>query len=237
MTLNYSQHKNILLKILKDIFSSSKIAPFLGFKGGTAALMFYGLDRNSVDIDLDLLDKSREGEILQEVKNIAQNYGEVVEARIKRFNIIIVVSYSKEFQNIKIEINRRDFGSKYELRNILGVPMLVMVREDMFANKLLAMSERMNKTSRDIYDVYFFANNSWPINRELIKNRSGMDMKEVLEKCIGLLENFDNRKILTGLGELLNQSKKDWVKAKLKSETLFFLRLMLEGEKDTRFKT
>mgnify|MGYP006316230969 FL=1 len=41
MTLDYSKHKNILLQILKDIYSDTSIAPHLGFKGGTAAMMLY----------------------------------------------------------------------------------------------------------------------------------------------------------------------------------------------------
>ncbi len=45
MTLDYSKHKNILLQILKDIYSDTSIAPYLGFKGGTAAMMFYDLPR------------------------------------------------------------------------------------------------------------------------------------------------------------------------------------------------
>lgn len=46
MTLDYSKHKAILLQILKDIYSDTSIAPHLGFKGGTAALLFYDLNRN-----------------------------------------------------------------------------------------------------------------------------------------------------------------------------------------------
>ena len=58
MTLDYPKHKNILLQILKDIFSDTSLSPYVGFKGGTAALMFYDLNRYSVDIDLDLLDET-----------------------------------------------------------------------------------------------------------------------------------------------------------------------------------
>jgi hypothetical protein len=47
MTLDIATHKTILFQILKDIYSDTNISPFLGFKGGTAALMFYGLDRFS----------------------------------------------------------------------------------------------------------------------------------------------------------------------------------------------
>ena len=55
MTLNYSIHKNIQLQILKEIYTDTTIAPLLGFKGGTAALMFHDLNRFSVDLDFDLL--------------------------------------------------------------------------------------------------------------------------------------------------------------------------------------
>ena len=57
MTVNYAKHKNILLQILKDIYSDTSISPHLGFKGGTAANLFCGLDRDSFDLDFDLLDE------------------------------------------------------------------------------------------------------------------------------------------------------------------------------------
>jgi len=157
MTLDFAKHKNILLQILKDIFSDTSLSPYLGFKGGTAALMFYGLDRNSVDLDFDLLDENKEQEVFDKIQKIATNYGKIIDSRIKRFNLVTVIAHDLKSQNIKIEVSRRNFGSKYELKTLLGISMLVMVKEDMFANKLMAMYERIGKTSRDIYDVYFFA--------------------------------------------------------------------------------
>lgn len=231
MLLDYSKHKNILLRILRDIFSDATIAPFLGFKGGAAALMFYGLDRNSVDIDLDLLDESEEREVFEKIQKIAAGYGKIVDSRIKRFSLITIISYDLKSQNIKIEVNRRNFGSRYELKTLLGISMMVMAKEDMFANKLMAMYERIGKTSRDVYDVYFFAKNDWPINKKLVEDRAKMPFGEVLVKCVELLEKMENRHILDGLGEMLADSQKDWARAKLRSETIFFLRLMLEGEK------
>ncbi|MFA7365110.1 MAG: nucleotidyl transferase AbiEii/AbiGii toxin family protein [Patescibacteria group bacterium] len=230
MTLDYPRHKNILLRILKDIFSDTSLSPHLGFKGGTAALMFYNLNRSSVDIDLDLLDENKEEEVFEKIKKIAADYGKIVDSRIKRFNIITIVSYDSKSQNIKIEINRRDFGSKYELKTLLGISMQVMIKEDMFANKLMAMYERIGKTSRDVYDVYFFAKNNWPINKKLVEYRAQITFKEVLIRCIELLEKMDNRHILDGLGELLTESQKDWVRAKLRTETIFLMNLMLDSE-------
>ena len=225
MTIDYPKHRNILLQILKDIFSDTSIAPFLGFKGGTAALMFYGLDRDSVDIDFDLLDESKQQEVFEKIQKIVAGYGKVIDSRIKRFNLVTVISYAEKSQNIKVEVNRRNFGSKYEPKTLLGIPMLVMIKEDMFANKLMAMYERIGKTSRDVYDVYFFAKNNWPINKELVESRAKVPYKEVLTRCIELLEKMDNRHILDGLGEMLTEPKKDWARAKLRMDTIFLLKV------------
>ena len=49
MTLIITTHKNILIKILKDIYTDSSLGPLLGFKGGTAAYLFYDLNRLLAD--------------------------------------------------------------------------------------------------------------------------------------------------------------------------------------------
>ena len=231
MTLDYSIHKNIQLQILKDIYTDTSIATYLGFKGGTAALLFYNLNRYSVDLDFDLLDESKEKELFEKILKIAESYGEIRESRIKYYNLIIVLSYDTKTQNVKIEVNRRKFGSRYKLKTLLGISMLVMVKEDMFAHKLMAMYERIGKTSRDVFDVYFFAKNNWNINKEIVEKRSGMSFKKTLEQCIKLLEKMNNRNILDGLGEFLSESQKDWVRAKLRTETIFLLKLRLDIEK------
>lgn len=231
MPLDTPLHKKILLQILKDIYSDTTIAPLLGFKGGTAAFMFYDLGRFSLDLDFDLLDASKEKYVFDRVEEITKRYGTIKEAGRKRHTLIFVMSYSEEAHNIKIEINRRRFGSQYELKTYLGIAMLVMRREDMFAHKLMAMYERMGKTSRDIYDVWFFLQNNWPINRAIVEKRASMSFGALLQKCIDALEKMSNRRILDGVGELLTTSQKDWAKAKLKSETIFLLKLLLENQK------
>ncbi|KKU49260.1 hypothetical protein A3D60_03425 [Candidatus Uhrbacteria bacterium RIFCSPHIGHO2_02_FULL_47_29] len=230
MTLDYSIHKNIQLQILKEIYTDTTIAPHLGFKGGTAALMFYDLNRFSVDLDFDLLDESKEKKVFEKILEIAKGYGDIRESRIKRYNLIIILSYDIKAQNVKIEINRREFGSRYELKTLLGISMLVMIREDMFANKLMAMYERVGKTSRDVFDVYFFAKNNWPINKEIVEKRAGMPYRKTVGKCIELLEKMNNRNILDGLGDFLTESQKDWARAKLRTETIFLLNARLESE-------
>lgn len=227
---NISIHKNILFQILKDIYSDTTIAPFLGFKGGTAAFMFYGLDRFSIDLDFDLLDKDKEDYIFNRIGKIIKRYGSIKEMERKRFNLLFVLSYEDKARKIKIEINRRSFGSRYELRTYLGVSMLVMVKEDMFGHKLMAMYERIGKTSRDIYDVWFFLEHRWPINKKIIEQRAGMPFQKIVQRCIKQLEKMNNRNILDGLGDLLTESQKDWARLKLRTETIFLLKARLESE-------
>jgi predicted nucleotidyltransferase component of viral defense system len=228
MTVNYAKHKNILLQILKDIYSDTSISPHLGFKGGTAAHLFYGLNRDSFDLDFDLLDESKQQAVFDKIQKIAEGYGKVIDSRIKKFNLLNVISYDTKSQNIKIEINRRDFGSRYEVKTLLGISMLVMVQEDMFAHKLMAMLERVGKTSRDIYDVWYFLKNNWPINKEIVEKRSGVSFKEALQKCVQEMEKIKDRNLLVGLGESLTDPQKDWARAKLKSETIFLLKARME---------
>lgn len=229
MTLDIATHKTILFQVLKDIYSDTTIAPFLGFKGGTAALMFYDLDRFSVDLDFDLLDESKEDYIFEKVTATVKRYGTLRESYKKRFNLFCLLSYEDKAHNIKVEINRRQFGSKFEIKTYLGVSMLVMVREDVFAHKLMAMSERIGKTSRDIYDVWFFLKQRFPINKKIVEKRSGKSFDIQVQKCIDQLENMNNRNILDGVGELLSASQKDWAKAKLQEETIALLKLRLES--------
>ncbi len=233
MALEKIVHKNILIKILKDIYKDSSISPILGFKGGTAAYLFHNLERFSVDLDFDLLNKEKEDSVFIKIKKILENYSTIKQAEKKRFNLLFVSSYSGKIQNgqnIKVEINRREFGSRYELRVYFGISMKVMVPEDMFAHKLCAMYERIGKTNRDIFDVWYFLKNEWSVNKKIVENRMNMDFKEFLQECINVLEKMSDKNILSGMGELLDNRQKDWVRAKLKSETIFLLKLRLDNE-------
>lgn len=234
MALDTAKHKNILVKILKDIYTEASIAPLLGFKGGTAATLFYGLDRFSVDLDFDLLDSTQEDYVFNHIKVLLERYGTLKEVQQKRFNLLYILSYNNKdinAQNVKVEVNRREFGSKYEIKSFLGISMQVMVQEDMAAHKLCAMYERIGKTNRDIFDVQFFLAHDWPVNKKIVEDRMKMPYKEFLNNAIIALERFESRDILGGMGELLTTKQKAWTKANLVPETLFSLKLALENEK------
>ena len=234
MALNQITHKTVLIRILKDIYSHSEIGPLLGFKGGTAAYLFYDLDRFSVDLDFDLLAPEKEDYVFDEVKRLLEKYGKVKTADKKRFSLIFILAYEdKELdaQNVKVEINKRNFGSMYEIKSYLGIPIKVMVKEDMAANKLVAFYERIGKTNRDVYDSWFFLSNGWPINREIVENRTDMTFDDFLGASIDMLKKMSDKNLLSGMGELLNDKQKGWVKSKLKDELLFQFNLLLSVSK------
>ena len=211
--LNPAIHKVKLIQILKDIYSNTALSPYLGFKGGTAAYLFYDLSRFSVDLDFDLLDETKTDFVFEQIHQILKGHGKI--------------SYQDQSHTVKIEINRREFGSRYELKTYLGISMLVMVPADMLAHKLMAMIERMGKTNRDIYDVWFFLKNNWPLNYEIVEQRSALPFKELLQKCIQALEKMSDHKILNGIGELLDLEQKKWAKTGLRKDTIFLLKLRL----------
>ena len=232
MTLDITRHKNILIKILKDIYTNPSLGPILGFKGGTAAYLFYNLPRFSVDLDFDLLLPEKEDFVFTQVKRILETYGTIQKADKKKFTLFYLLSYvgkERGAQNIKVEINQRQFGSHYEIRTYLGISMKVMIQEDMAAHKLVAMYERIGKTSRDIFDVWYFLKNDWAINREIVEARTKMPFKDFLQRCVNLISEIDNRHILAGMGELLDEKTKLWTKQNLKKDLLFLLRLKLNN--------
>ena len=224
--LNKEKHQLIMAQILKDIYSDIEISSLFGFKGGTAAYFFYNLPRFSVDLDFDLLntDTNVKKLIFKKIETILKNYGTIKEKRIKRWTIFFLLSYGDKDHNIKIEISTRVNNNQYEIKEYLGIAMLAAKKATLFANKLAALAGRKNIAMRDVYDVYFFANNNWDIDKDVIVFWTKKDIKEHLRTCIKIVERINERKILQGLGEVLEEKEKIWARNHLKEEVIFLLK-------------
>jgi predicted nucleotidyltransferase component of viral defense system len=226
--LNKEKHRLLMGRILRDIYSDISISSLLGFKGGTCAYFFYGLPRFSVDLDFDLLepDEDKKEIVFKQIEGIISKYGEIKDKRVKRNTIFFLLSYGESEHNIKLEINTRTFKdvkNHYKIRDHLGISMLVARKEYLFSAKLTALTSREVTATRDIYDIYYFAKNNWDINTDFIKERTGKNIKQHLNDCIALVERIDNKQIMQGLGELVSEKEKDWIKENLKQETIFML--------------
>lgn len=225
--LNKEKHQLIMGRILKDIYTNPSIAPLLGFKGGTCAYFFYGLPRFSVDLDFDLIsaDKLSQDAVFEKIRKVLEKYGTVKNSRIKRFTIFMLLSYGDEDHNIKVEISIRnltaDIESRYELREYLGISMLAAKRDYLFAGKLAALTLRSETAMRDVYDIYYFAKNNWGIGKAAVEAITGRKFKEHIADCVKTIEAIKENQILQGLGELINNKEKAWVKQYLKDEVLF----------------
>ena len=222
--LTITKHREIMLSVIKAIYENTLLGPVLGFKGGTLLYTLYNLPRFSVDLDFDLLDSSKETSVYEEIGKIAKKFGKVESLIIKKYTIFCLINYEKGQQKLKIEIHRENQGSKFESKNYLGVAVLAMVKEDIYANKLVALTNRKEPANRDIFDVWFMVNNHWDLNDELIAKRTKVPVKQYLKKCIKLLENWPLESILSGLGELVDNKTKDWIKANLIKDTIFLLK-------------
>ena len=226
--LDINRHKFFLVSILKDIYSDIELATALGFKGGTAHMLFYGLPRFSVDLDFNLLNQDKSVTVFNKIRSILLNYGTIKDEAEKHFCLLVVLDYDAHERNLKIEISNREYPDSYEIKNYLGISMKVMVKQDLFAHKLCALLDRNILTNRDIFDIYHFMNQKTPVNKKIVEIRMGKEFKEYLDLCIARIEKINARTLLSGLGELVNPDLKDFVRTKLKTETIQLLKIYQE---------
>lgn len=223
MHISSQTHKTILVKILRDIFTDPFLSQVLAFKGGTALYLFYELSRFSVDLDFDCVDTSEEAKIMEKIHTILASYGTIKEEQNKRYTLFFLLSYAPETYNIKVEINKRNFGSSYEIKSLYGIPMRVMLKKDMFAHKIVAFSERFGKASRDLYDVWFMLENGWEIEKNIVEQRTQMTFQDFINTLITRTSSYPPHQVLSGIGDLLDPKQKSWVKSHLISEVCFLL--------------
>lgn len=224
--LNKEKHQLVMAQILKDVYADISLASLLGFKGGTAAFMFFDLPRFSVDLDFDLLDDSEDNRklVFEKIKKIISNYGEIKDEQQKFATIFFSLSYETGAHQIKVEINCRKTGASFEMRNYFGIPVLVSRKNSMFSAKLVALMNRKEFAARDLFDVYFFLKNIWEIDQKVFLAYDISSEKEYIEKCVSFIGNVPENTLLKDLGELIDEKQKEFVRTKIKSEVIFLLK-------------
>lgn len=226
--MDINKHKFFMMQVLKDIYSDIELASCLGFKGGTALMFFYNLPRFSVDLDFNLLDKSKEKRVYDKVRAILLRYGKIFDEAMKFYGPIIVLDYGIGERKLKVEISNREYDNHYEIKNLLGIQMKVLVEPDMFAHKLCALLDRTEVTSRDIFDCWFFLQRHCTVNAGIVESRMGMPLADYLQKCIERLETTSDKSLMSGLGELTDAKMKSFVRTKLRRETIQLLQFFKE---------
>ncbi len=219
--IDLEKHAQILKNILKDIYTDKYLQTSLAFKGGSCLYMFYGLDRFSVDLDFNLKTENFDPD---KITKILKNYININDQSNKRFTWFWLGSYEENKQKIKLEISKRDYPDKYINKDFYGITISIMEPSYMFAHKLCAITDRKVLQNRDLYDAHFMFKKGFEINEEIIMIRTGKTKKEYFAYLVKYInDNVNSQNIIEGLGELLNSSQKDSVRATLRRDILFDL--------------
>jgi hypothetical protein len=162
--------------------------------------------------------------VYDKVRTILLKYGTITDEAKKFYGPIIVLDYGVDERKLKVEISVRQFDNHYEIKNLLGINMKVLVQPDMFAHKLCALLDRNILTNRDIFDCWFFMQKQTPVNKSIVEFRMGMLYSDYLQKSIDTLESIRDKGLLQGLGELMDNDLKNFVRTKLRTETIGLLK-------------
>lgn len=220
-SIHREKHKGVMFSVINDIFDSP-IKSKVWLKGWTLCLFAYGLDRFSVDLDFDVLENwSLEG-VKNSIRPILLKYGDIREESKSK----LILKYDTNTIPLKLEFNTRiPKNDHHEVINFFGKAIIAMTKDCIVSNKLVALTERHERrhrvAPRDLYDIRFFLKNQFPINDELIQERTGKRTKEyfvALQEFIP--KHFNQENILRWLGDLLTEKQKYFVKHKLISEVL-----------------
>ena len=217
--LDITKHKTNLTNVLIGIYKNSYLAPVLGLKGGTAAMLFYQLPRFSVDLDFDLIGQDK-GFVERMTGELADKY-EIKEKSAKFSTLFWRLSYGVGLANIKVEVSTRNYSyNRYNSVPFYGVTVKVLDIRDMAAHKMVAVMERKSTANRDLFDIHYFLSSHYAseINYDIVKRQTGKEAKEFYLQLLGFVNRIKADSVLAGLGELLSPSQKVWAKARLIEE-------------------
>lgn len=223
--MDINTHRSILLGILKDIYQDRIVAPWLGFKGGTALYFFHGLSRFSVDLDFNLLINEKDFDP-KKIEVILRKYMTIKENSSKKNTFFYLGSYLITHRNVKVEISKRNnYPDQYEINDFYGISVKTLTKPFLFAHKLCAIQDRKILAPRDLFDAHFMFEKQFTIAEEIIKIRTGLSIREYFKKLVNYIpKHLPAGGILHTLGDLLDAKTKQLVRDNLVKELLFYLK-------------
>jgi len=215
--LDKDRHQLVLKQLLRELFSDNELSAQLIFKGGTALMLFYGLPRFSTDLDFDI--RVSVEDIDFELLCVAVARHLIIrDSAAKENTYLIEGSYSSGMQQVKIEVSRRRYPQTVALHGFLGKSIPLLSTDCLLAHKLCAITSRRILQNRDIYDADFMLKKNWEPNVEIIKLRSGLSLSGYYGELLKVTENPKiANNVMLGLGEVLGQEERQWVRKNLVS--------------------
>lgn len=206
---------------LQDIILSTisrETVDQLVFKGGTALLKFYQLDRFSEDLDFTKNGEIDLEKLLDKIIRDLENFGaEVQESKIedteRSFQARLGIEgplYTGERRSlsfISLEINKESGVEKADTRrhtprfqDITTFELSVLTQEEILAEKIRAI--RTREKPRDLYDIYHLLSKGTEIEEKLVDTKLDYyglqhDVEETLQKAERLEKNWGSISALT----------------------------------------
>jgi len=210
-------HKLALYNLLKELLSSSYISNNIYFKGGTCASMLGYLNRFSIDLDFDLIDKEKKEKLRSLIHKIFKKLNYKVKDESKK-NLQFFVKYREVINKrntLKLEITDIvSLANEYEKVYLVEIDKYCQAQsvETMFANKLIALKARYEEgkgiAGRDMYDIDYFLKKGYGINKKVIKDLRNVSFKSYLNELISFIKKNVSKKILwEDLNPLLSKNQ------------------------------
>ena len=205
LKLHQQEKHYIQTLVLSSLYAS--VSSELVFKGGTALLFFYGLNRFSEDLDFTVV---KDVDLKKLCENVEQSLAYVgMPKRIGQkkdtavsFSFKVGAEgplYDKEISRcfVDVEISKREIVEHFETKevrsiypDILPFTVCVMKQEEIVAEKIRAILKR--NYARDVYDLHFLLRRGCIIDSSLVQKK--MEFYHEVFKKAEFLKKVDEKK-------------------------------------------
>ena len=226
-------HKSFLNRVLMEIIDRPILAQHLAFKGGSCASMLGYLDRFSIDLDFDVLKNPDEVILREEFHKSFDTLDLKVTGEYEK-----VLFFQLRYPNdpgkrntLKVSAsNLQVHANQYQVQYFAEIDRLMKSQtiETMFANKLVAITERYELhhsiAGRDIYDIHHFFIHGYAYHAPIIQERTGLGYKDYLSRLIQFIRDHVTQTVIDeDLNTLLPTKKFQQIRKILIPETVSIL--------------
>lgn len=233
-------HKSQLNRLLIEIVDEPLLAQSLAFKGGTCAAMLGYLDRFSVDLDFDVIGDGKLTELRPVFHEIFDKLGMSIMLEFDKVLFFQLHYPSKPGQRSTLKISANNFvpvANRYKVQYFPEIDRLMNSQtiETMFSNKLVALTDRFKQhktiAGRDIYDIHHFFIQGYTYNREVIRERTGLETRVYFKELLEFIKSNVNQTIINeDLNSLLPTRKFQQIRKILLPETIALLENAISQE-------
>ncbi len=198
-------HKVQMYRLLTAILKDTELANVLVFKGGTCAVLRGWLDRFSVDLDFDLIDKDQ----IAHLRDRLHRHFETLQFVIKdesKHHLQFFLKYEAPQLNrntLKLEIN--DDVSPYNKSEMsvlgeLNMMAQTQTQSTMVTCKMVAALGRYKQhhtvAGRDFYDLHHFLSHGYEVDSAIVEERTGQSFQTYTYELIDFITTHVSDEVL-----------------------------------------